>query len=142
MKNFIVSFAIGLMLCVGVFAIPIPDIPASEPSCVNVTSTAPAIVTSVDVQPINHFEVAAYAATEEVATASPTDIAVTAAIANKTTNRTATALGINQLKVDANASPPSDYGKLVDQPFDAENENVPLGSPKPVEATARNGSFT
>lgn len=140
MKNFIVSFAIGLMLCVGVFAIPIPDIPASEPSFVNVTSTAPAIVTSVDVQPINHFEVTQAVATEGVA-ASPSDIA-TAAIAKATTTRTATVLGINQLKIDVNPSPPSYYGKLVDQPFDAVNDCVPLGPPKPVEATARNGSFT
>ncbi|MEQ1644231.1 MAG: hypothetical protein ABL959_12360 [Pyrinomonadaceae bacterium] len=142
MKNFIVSFAIGLMLCIGVFAIPIPDIPASEPSFVNVTSTAPAIVTRVDVQPINHFEVTQAVATEGVAATSPSDTAM-AADAKATTNRTATVSGTNQFRAATDTSPPPNYnGKQPDQPLDNENDYVPLGPPKPVEATARNGSFT
>jgi|CXWL01.1.fsa_nt_gi hypothetical protein len=139
--KFICAMAIATLLSVAAFAMPpgpnidtgTPAVERSAPFSLSVaTFDVAAIQADADRNSVPAFEVAI----------SPPDIAVEVASVN-TANRTATVPRTNQLRADANTSPPSDHnGKLVGQPFDAENAYVPLGSPKPVEATARSGSFT
>lgn len=130
MKKFIFSIVAALVLCIGVFAIPKTDSPANKSASVSVAKTTPATAVSIDNLATFNFEVAAI----------PTDLA-TAAINLNQTSRTATDLRSNpSTAIATDTSPPSSFADLSFEAFEHPDYKVPLGSPKPVEATARNGS--
>ena len=130
MKKFIFSIVAALVLCIGVFAIP-KAVPTNASASVSVAKTTPATAVAID----NSF-----AAFIFEAAAIPTDLA-TAAINLNQTSRTATDLRINpSTAIATDTSPPVSNTDLSCEAFEHPDYKVPLGSPKPVEATARNGS--
>ena len=135
-KNLICSLAIAALLAAAAFAAaspPLANMPAFERSSAAVAVNI--VITDSD----NSFVTVHRTVTVTEVGVSLPDIATTRV--QPTAGRTATASGTYLSRVQTNASPPIAHnGKLVDQPIDTENEYVPLGSPKPVEATARNGS--
>lgn len=140
MKNLIFSIVTILVLCIGVFAIPKAELPTTtESASVTVADTS---AFSIDTPTINHFEVTDRVTPAMEVAASPPDLA-TAAIAINQTNRTATVSRTNPSTAYAkdHSPPPTCGNKSTEANRRTDNDNVPLGSPKPVEATARNGSF-
>lgn len=132
MKNFIFSIVAVLVLCIGVFAIPKAVSPADMSVSASVAKTTPATAVSIDNLSIANFDVQSVTSTVEVA-----------AIAFDQTNRTATVSSRINPTTDfaTDHSPPlTGADRSTAKAFEHPDDKVPLGSPKPVEATARNGS--
>lgn len=140
MKKLIFSIATLLMLCIGIFAIPKADLPTINESASVTVADFSAV--SIDTPTINHFEVTDRVTPAMEVAASPTDLATTAIGINQT-NRIATVSRTNPsipIAAATNSSPPNSADQSSEAIDRRDNDNVPLGSPKPVEATARNGS--